>query len=102
MAPFLRSVEETFRRHGIEAVLDPDWAARPVRLLPARPDEIADFRSMQVQSETGMFEILASDFEGFSKGAILAIGAERRKVQHIRTRDPRRYKVLLNTVEHPA
>ncbi|NDW35623.1 hypothetical protein G0Q01_25640 [Yangia sp. PrR007] len=102
MDPFLRSVEETFRRHGIEAVLDPEGVARPVRLLPARPDEIADFRSLQVQSEAGMFEILASDFEGFSKGTILGIGSERRKVQHVRTRDPRRYKVLLNTVEQPA
>lgn len=102
MDPFLRGVQETFRRHGIEAVLDPDGLARPVRLLPARPDEIADFGSMRVQTEAGMYEVLASDFEGMGTGTMLSIGTERRKVQHSRVRDPRRLKVLLNTIEAGA
>ena len=99
--PFLRSDEDTFRRHGIVAVLDPDGVARDVRLLPTRPDDVAGFGSMRVQSETGLFEILASDFAGYSKGAILDLGGERRKVQHARVRDPRRYKVVLDTIEQP-
>ena len=66
--PFLRSVEDTFRRHGIAAVLDPDGVARDVRLLPTRADSFADFGEMRVQaSNVGMFEILASAFEGFGK-----------------------------------
>lgn len=97
--PFLRSVEDTFRRHGIAAVLDPDGVARDVRLLPTRADSFADFGEMRVQaSNVGMFEILASAFEGFGKSAVLAIGAERRRVQHSQVDDPRRYKVVLNTV----
>ena len=96
--PFLRSVETTFSRHGISALLDPDGVARPVKLLPARPDGVIEFGQMQVQDATGLFGILASDFAGFDRGAVLEIGAERRKVQHRRVRDPRRYKVLLDTI----
>ena len=78
--------------------LDPDGVAVPVRLLPARADEIASLGELRVQSATGLFEILASAFAGHGKGAVLLIGAERRRVQHHRIRDPRRYKVLLDTV----
>ncbi|EPX82097.1 head-tail joining protein [Salipiger mucosus] len=98
MDPFLRSVRDTFRRHGIDATLDPDGAAKEVRLLPTRPDDIADVGSLRIQDATGLFEILAEDFTGFGNGAILAMGAERRKVQHTRVPDPRRHKVLLDTV----
>jgi hypothetical protein len=97
--PFLRSVEDTFRRHGVAAVLDPDGAARDVRLLPTRPDDVAGFGDLRIQDQTGIFEILASDFAGFTKGAILDLGGERRRVQYARVRDPRRYKVTLDTVE---
>ncbi|MCA0851293.1 head-tail joining protein [Salipiger thiooxidans] len=97
--PFLRSVEDTFRRHGIAAVLDPDGVARDVRLLPTRPDDVAGFGELRIQDQTGIFEILASDFAGFAKGAILDLGGERRRVQHTRVRDPRRFKVTLDTVE---
>ena len=96
--PFLRSVEDSFRRHGIPAVLDPDGVAREVMLLPARPDGIAEFGDMRIQSETGLFEILAVAFAGHGKGAILALVGERRRVQHARVRDPRRYKTQLDTI----
>ena len=98
MDPFLRAVEDSFARHGLPATLDPDGVAVPVRLLPARPDEIASLGELRVQSATGLFEILASAFAGHGRGAVLLIGAERRRVQHHRIRDPRRYKVLLDTV----
>lgn len=99
MDPFLLAVEAAFEAHGIEAILDPDGAARPVRLLPAQEDAIAEYGALQLQDAGGLFEILASDFEGQGKGATLAIGAERRRVQHSQVRDPRRYKVQLNTVK---
>lgn len=98
MDPFLKSVEVTFLRHGIEAILDPDGVAVPVRLLPMLADDIADFGTMQIQDAGGTFEIRAADFAGYGKGAVLDIAGERRKVQHSRVRDPRRYKVQLNTV----
>ncbi|APZ53742.1 head-tail joining protein [Salipiger abyssi] len=98
MNPFLKSVEVTFLRHGIAAILDPDGAAVPVRLLPMQADEIADFGTMRIQDAGGMFEILDSAFAGHGKGAVLDIAGERRKVQHSRVRDPRRFKVQLNTV----
>ncbi|GGG77575.1 hypothetical protein GCM10011415_28110 [Salipiger pallidus] len=96
--PFLRSVEATFRRHGIAAVLDPDGLARPVKLLPTRPDGALEFGQLQVQDATGIFEILAVAFAGFDRGAVIQIGGERRKVQHQKVTDPRRYKVRLDTI----
>jgi len=98
MDPFLRAVETAFEQHGIEATLDPDGAALGVRLLPMQPDAIADYGSMQIQEPGGMFEILASAFAGHAKGATLEIGGERRRVKHTQVRDPRRFKVQLNTV----
>lgn len=96
--PFLRSVQQTFRSHGIEAVLDPDGLARRVRLLPTRPDGALEFGQLQVQDATGVFEILEAAFAGFDRGAVIQIGAERRKVQHHKVTDPRRYKVRLDTI----
>lgn len=98
MDPFLRAVETAFEQHGIEATLDPDGAALGVRLLPMQPDAIADYGSMQIQEPGGMFEILASAFAGHAKGATLEIDGERRRVKHTQVRDPRRFKVQLNTV----
>lgn len=98
MDPFLRAVETAFEQHGIEATLDPDGAALLVRLLPMRGDDIADFGSMQIQEPGGVFEILASVFAGHDRGATLEIGGERRRVKHTQVRDPRRFKVQLNTV----
>ena len=98
MDPFLRAVETAFEQHGIEATLDPDGAALGVRLLPMQPDAIADYGSMQIQEPGGMFEILASAFAGHAKGATLEIGGERRRGKHTQVRDPRRFKVQLNTV----
>lgn len=98
MDPFLRAVEVAFEQHGIEATLDPDGAASGVWLLPMRADDIRDYGSMQIQEAGGVFEILASAFAGYEKGAILEIGCELRKVKHAQVRDPRRYKVQLHTV----
>ena len=53
---------------------------------------------MRIQSETGLFEILSAAFAGHGKGAILALVGERRRVQHARVRDPRRYKTQLDTI----
>lgn len=102
MDPFLRSVQDCFRRHGIEAVLDPDGVSRPVRLLPVQPDDVSGIGDLRVQSATGVFEILASAFSGHGAGAVLDLGVERRRVQHMRVRDSRRFKVTLDTVEVPG
>ena len=99
--PFARSVATTFRCHGIDAVLDPDGVALAVKVLPARPDMNVDWApgGVSMRKPTGMFEIQAGDWGSFGTGAILAIGAERRKVQDAEVRDPRRLKVMLGTVE---
>jgi hypothetical protein len=96
--PFRASVDATFNHHGIDAVMDPDGVALAVRLLPRRPDDIERFGSLRVQDMTGVYEIREGDFAGFGDGAVLLIGAERRRVQSHRVDDPRRYKVVLDTV----
>jgi len=96
--PFARAVTSTFARHGIAAVLDPDGAAVAVRLLPFRPDDIESYGSVRIQQETGLFEIRIGDFAGYGDGAVLEIAGERRVVQHHEVRDPRRLKVMIDTV----
>ncbi|ETX26855.1 head-tail joining protein [Roseivivax isoporae] len=97
--PFAAAVGAVFRHHGIDAVVDPDGAARPVRLLPLRPDAVVDMGRLNVQSETAVFEIRAADAASVTRGTIIAIGAERRRVQATpRAEDPRRLKRHLDTV----
>ncbi len=98
MDPFKASVDAAFTHHGIDAVLDPDGVALPVRLLPTRPDDIERFGSLRVQDMTGVYEIREGDFAGYGDGAVILIGAERRRVQTHRVDDPRRLKVVLDTV----
>lgn len=98
MSPQQRAVDASFLHHGIEAVLDPDGAARPVRLLVSQPDEGLRFEGVQLLDETGVFEIRRADFDGFGDLAVLDVGGERRKVQSHRVRDPWRLKVTLDTV----
>lgn len=94
-----RAIDSVFLHQGIDAVLDPDGVALGVKLLAVRSDEVAQFHSVEIIDESGIFEIRAADFQGHGTGAVLAFGSERRRVQSHRARDPRRLKVTLYTVE---
>ncbi|WP_306133064.1 head-tail joining protein [Roseivivax marinus] len=99
MDPFALAVDASFERMGIDGILDPDVTARPVKLLPQRPDEFVDVGSFSVQAESGLYHVRPMDMAGFGKGAILEIAGARRRVQSApRSSDPRRLKLLLNTV----
>lgn len=96
--PFARAVDSAFRRLGIAAVLDPDGVARAVTLLPSQEDRVAEFAEVGIREPGEVYEIRAGEFDGFTKGAVLAIGDRRRRVKRTRVRDPRRLKVELETV----
>ncbi|WP_299558715.1 hypothetical protein [uncultured Sulfitobacter sp.] len=102
MSVFQRAVDVQFTKLGIDAILDPEGAAKPVRLLPSQPDEMVRVGSMQVLEETGVFDIRAADFSGFGKNTLLSVAGVLRKVQSYRIPDRRRLKVRLDTIEVSA
>ncbi|MEI4485601.1 hypothetical protein V8J36_05320 [Frigidibacter sp. MR17.14] len=96
-SPEARVVDATFTRLGLLGVLDPDGAApRAVRVMPSQDDEIVPYSRAQVLTATDVFEIRASDFTGFGKGAALQVGDERFVVQVARARDKRRLVFVLD------
>ena len=92
------AVDAAFAYLGIDATLDPDGAALPVRLIPDQSSEDIQFGGLSVQDDRGLFEIKASDWVGYTKQAVLLIDGERRIVQNVSTPDRLRLKRLLNTV----
>ncbi len=92
-------IDAVFTVHGVDAILDADGAAHAVRLLPSQGDDEMRFGGLEILDATGVFEIRASDFGAYGDGAVLEIAGARRVVQSHRTKDIRRLKVILNTVE---
>lgn len=95
---FDAALEAQFATLGVSAVLDPDGVARPVRVIPSRPDEVTPFGSARIVSETAIFDILAAAFDGFGDGAVLEVGAERRRVRSWTVPDRLRRKRRLDTI----
>ncbi|MBO9451448.1 hypothetical protein J7426_14335 [Tropicibacter sp. R16_0] len=93
-----QGIDAVFDTLGVEARLDPDGVDRGVMLLPSQGDEEARFSSVDIIDASGVFEVRKADWAGFSDGAIVMVGSERRKVQSHRVLDRRRLKVVLNTV----
>ena len=99
MDAFAQAVDDMFDEAGLDAILDPDFLARPVKLLPVRTDELVEIGSLSVQSDGKRYHVRPSDMAGFGKGAILEVTGERRRVQSTpSTPGPRGRKLLLNTV----
>jgi hypothetical protein len=96
--PFKAAVDAGFNHHGLPAILDPDGAARPVRLLPHNEDDFVEFGQTGISHESGGFEIRGEDLAGFGPGSVLEVSGVRRKIQSVKVKDPRRYKSVLGTV----
>jgi len=92
------SVDAVFDTLGIDAIMDPDALAAPVKLMPREADDLREFGGIEIITATGLYEIRKADFAGHGDGTILEIDGDRRKVQSHTVRDPRRLKVVLNTV----
>lgn len=105
MDPYQTAVDASYTAHGVAGILDPDGAAVPVCLLPGRSDvegEIVGLTIRNTAEEGGMWRIRARDWSGRSKGAILEIQGQRRRVQgEPKVLGVRRLEWLLNTVEVP-
>lgn len=93
------SVDSVFDTFGIDATLDPDGVATPVRLLPKEEDREIHFGSTAIVDTGGVFEIRIADYQGYSDGAVIDISGQKRRVQSHKINDHRRLKVTLNTVE---
>ena len=98
MNPFQLAIDATFDRLGVEAVIEQASLQRIVKIMPFEDDDFGDFGETRVKASGGTYEIRATEFEGFSKGAVLTVGAKRRKVQGIDCKDSRRLKRILRTV----
>lgn len=100
MDAFARSVDATFRSHGVDGQLDPDGAQLSVKLLPNRPDEILQVGRLDIQSETTIYEIRSADLAGYGRGAIVEVAGQRFRIQAPPVAsDPRRLKFKLNLVK---
>lgn len=99
MSAAAKCVDSVFEHLGVDAVLDPDDAAKPVKLLIDEGDEVRSFRDAEFLSEGGVYQIRKADFAGFGDGVEFEINGERRKVQSHKVRDKRRLKVILDTIE---
>lgn len=80
-SPAERAVALAFKHLGIDAILDPDNAALPVRLIPDQSSGDVQFGGLTVQDDRGLFEIQAIDLGFYGQGAVLLIGGERRVIQ---------------------
>ena len=98
MNPFQAAIDATFKTLGSAAVLEQDARREEVRVIPYEDDAFADFAETRVRDQGGAYEIRASEFLGFSKGAILEIYGERRRVQSWDVKDRLRLKKILRTV----
>lgn len=102
MSDFAAAVDAQFDALGVEATLYVDGEARPVRVLPNRPDTLTDYGDARLIRETAMFDIRAADFEGLADGVILEVDGQVREVRSHWVPDARRLKVRLDTTETSA
>ncbi|WP_170334987.1 head-tail joining protein [Ruegeria arenilitoris] len=91
-------IDATFEALGVEAILNPYSKPTPVLMLPSEGDEVREFNGSGFIEETGIYEIRAKDFEGWSDGLTFEVGGVMREVTSHEYRDPRRLKVVLKTV----
>ena len=98
MSPFAKAVDAGFSRLGQTATLEQGALSRNVKVIPAEEDALSEFKATPVRQMGGTYEISQVEFDGFSKGALLTIGAKQRKVQDFECRDRLRLKYVLFTV----